>query len=40
MTTLRWAFADGFVVAKRNLIKIFRVPEILVWVLLLSLIHI
>lgn len=34
MTTLRWAFADGFVVAKRNLIKIFRVPEILVWVLL------
>jgi ABC-2 type transport system permease protein len=31
MTQLALAFADGAVVAKRNLIKIKRVPEILVW---------
>lgn len=31
MTALGLAFADGAVVAKRNLIKIKRVPEILVW---------
>ncbi|CAN5824716.1 ABC transporter permease [soil metagenome] len=34
MTQLKWAAADGIVVAKRNLIKIKRVPELLVWVLL------
>ncbi|MBA2337917.1 MAG: ABC transporter permease [Acidimicrobiia bacterium] len=34
MTNLMWAAADGAVVAKRNLIKIKRVPEILVWVLM------
>ena len=34
METLRWAFADGAVVAKRNLIKIKRVPEVLVFVLI------
>ena len=34
MTTLTWALADGWVVAKRNLIKIKRVPELLVWILL------
>ena len=34
MNSLKWAFADGLVVAKRNLIKIVRVPEILVFVLL------
>ena len=33
MSKLKWAIADGFVVARRNLIKIKRVPEILVWVL-------
>lgn len=33
MNNLKWAIADGFVVARRNLIKIKRVPEILVWVL-------
>jgi ABC transporter DrrB family efflux protein len=32
MTTLTRAFADGGVVAKRNLIKIRRVPEVLVFV--------
>jgi len=31
MTKLAMAFADGAVVAKRNLIKIRRVPEILIW---------
>jgi ABC-2 type transport system permease protein len=31
MTKLTLAFADGAVVAKRNLIKIRRVPEILIW---------
>ncbi|HEX2068900.1 MAG TPA: ABC transporter permease [Actinomycetota bacterium] len=31
MTQLAIAFADGAVVAKRNLIKIKRVPEILIW---------
>ncbi len=34
MNALAWAASDGFVVAKRNLIKIKRVPELLVWVLL------
>ncbi len=34
MTALRWALADGLVIAKRNLIKVKRVPEILVWVLI------
>nr|MBA2600485.1 ABC transporter permease [Actinomycetota bacterium] len=31
MTRLALAFADGAVVAKRNLIKIRRVPELLIW---------
>jgi ABC transporter DrrB family efflux protein len=31
MTTLAYALADGAVVAKRNLIKIKRVPEVLIW---------
>jgi ABC-2 type transport system permease protein len=31
MTQLALAFADGAVVAKRNLIKIKRVPEVLIW---------
>jgi len=31
MSTLRWAFADGAVIAKRNLIKIKRVPDLLVF---------
>ncbi|MGH2545504.1 MAG: ABC transporter permease [Actinomycetota bacterium] len=31
MTSLGLAFADGAVVAKRNLIKIRRVPELLIW---------
>ena len=31
MSKLALAFADGAVVAKRNLIKIRRVPEILIW---------
>jgi ABC transporter DrrB family efflux protein len=34
MTSLGWSLADGAVVAKRNLIKIKRVPEVLVWVLM------
>jgi ABC-2 type transport system permease protein len=34
MTSVTWALADGMVVAKRNLIKIKRVPEVLVWVLM------
>ncbi len=34
MSTLLEAVADGAVVAKRNLIKIKRVPEVLVWVLM------
>jgi ABC-2 type transport system permease protein len=34
MTQLALAFADGAVVAKRNLIKIKRVPEILIWTLM------
>jgi ABC-2 type transport system permease protein len=32
MTQLGLVFADGAVVAKRNLIKIRRVPEILIWI--------
>jgi ABC transporter DrrB family efflux protein len=31
MNDLRWAFADGAVIAKRNLIKIKRVPDLLVF---------
>jgi ABC transporter DrrB family efflux protein len=31
MTSMGLAFADGAVVAKRNLIKIKRVPEVLIW---------
>jgi len=31
---IRWAFADGVVIAKRNVIKIKRVPEVLVFVLI------
>src|SRR5215218_2322866 len=31
MTQLALAFVDGAVVAKRNLIKIRRVPELLIW---------
>jgi ABC-2 type transport system permease protein len=34
MSQLVLAFADGAVVAKRNLIKIRRVPEILIWTLM------
>jgi ABC transporter DrrB family efflux protein len=34
MSQVALAFADGAVVAKRNLIKIKRVPEILVWTLM------
>ncbi|MEX2620426.1 MAG: ABC transporter permease [Egibacteraceae bacterium] len=34
MTSLTHALADGAVVAKRNLIKIRRVPEVLVWTLM------
>jgi ABC-2 type transport system permease protein len=34
MTSLTWMVADGLAVAHRNLIKIKRVPEVLVWVLL------
>ena len=34
MSTVTHALADGAVVAKRNLIKIKRVPEILVWTLM------
>src|SRR5688572_11318328 len=34
MTAVTWAIADGLVVAKRNLIKIKRVPEMIVWVVL------
>jgi ABC-2 type transport system permease protein len=34
MSTIAHAFADGSVVAKRNLIKIKRVPEVLVFVLI------
>ena len=34
MTQLALAFADGAVVAKRNLIKIRRVPELMVWALM------
>lgn len=34
MTQLTWMAADGWAVAQRNLIKIKRVPEVLVWVLL------
>ena len=32
MSQLMWVAVDGYNVAKRNLIKIKRVPEILVWV--------
>src|SRR5687767_5423889 len=31
MSSVALAFADGAVVAKRNLIKIKRVPEVLIW---------
>ena len=34
MTRLAYALADGSIVAKRNLIKITRVPEVLVWTLM------
>ena len=34
MNGLMWIAADGGVVAKRNLIKIKRVPELLVWILI------
>ncbi len=34
MNSLGWALADGAVIAKRNLIKIVRVPEVLVFVLI------
>ena len=34
MRQLAYAFSDGAVVAKRNLIKIKRVPEILIWTLM------
>lgn len=34
MDRLRYVFADGAVVAKRNVIKIIRVPEVLVFVLI------
>lgn len=34
MSSLTWALADGAVIAKRNLIKILRVPEVLVFVLI------
>lgn len=34
MSSVALAFADGAVVAKRNLIKIKRVPEILIWTLM------
>ena len=34
MSQLMWVAVDGDNVAKRNLIKIKRVPEILVWVLM------
>lgn len=34
MSALTWLAADGAAVAQRNLIKIKRVPEVLVWVLL------
>jgi ABC-2 type transport system permease protein len=34
MSRLRWAASDGAQVAKRNLIKIKRVPEIMVWLLM------
>ena len=34
MSSLTYAIADGAIVAKRNLIKIKRVPELLVWTLM------
>jgi ABC-2 type transport system permease protein len=34
MSSIRWMAADGAVVAKRNLIKIMRVPELMVWLLI------
>jgi ABC-2 type transport system permease protein len=34
MTSFAWTLADGLAVAQRNLIKIKRVPEVLVWVLI------
>ena len=34
MSQLAYAFADGTIVAKRNLIKIKRVPDLLVWTLI------
>jgi ABC-2 type transport system permease protein len=34
MNQLRYALADGSIVAKRNLIKIKRVPELLIWTLM------
>jgi ABC-2 type transport system permease protein len=34
MTSLQWTFADGIAVAQRNLIKLKRMPELIVWVLI------
>lgn len=34
MSQLMWVAVDGYNIAKRNLIKIKRVPEILIWVLM------
>lgn len=34
MNELAWTAADGWTIARRNLIKIKRVPELLVWVLM------
>ncbi|MBY5163030.1 ABC transporter permease [Salsipaludibacter albus] len=34
MSELTWAAADGYAVARRNLIKIKRVPELLIWILM------
>ena len=34
MQAITYAFADGFAIAKRNIIKIRRVPEIMISVLL------
>ncbi|MEX0666812.1 MAG: ABC transporter permease [Acidimicrobiia bacterium] len=34
MTQIMWVAADGLAVAQRNLIKIKRVPELLIWVLM------
>jgi ABC-2 type transport system permease protein len=34
MSSMSHVFSDGFVIAKRNLIKLRRMPELLVWVLI------